>query len=420
MKKQFSVAIIGCGSRGALFAELMLKMDGAYKISALCDICAEQIEKTKDLLSLRDTEDFTDVEGFFEKKRADVLVIASHDREHVPQALRALELGYDILLEKPISDSREELSALLEAQKKSGRTVIVCHELRYGKAYMKCEEILRSGILGRLYMIDASERPVYWHWAQSYVRGICASLELGFPAILAKCSHDLDLVQNFAGSECESVSSVGGLDFFKPENAPEGAADRCLDCKHVDTCPYSAKRIYIDMWHAAGEPEFIWPYNKVTLEIPNTERALTEGIRTGEYGRCAFKCPVEKVDNQMVQMTFKNGVKASLKMAYASEVGRRIVFYCTLGELVFDDRSRSIEVRRFGEPVEVIDTRKLTNGSGVGHGGGDKEIIRELYEILCGEKQPATSLRESIECHLMGIAAEESRALGGALVSVHL
>ena len=93
MKKQFSVAIIGCGSRGALFAELMLKMDGAYKISALCDLCAEQIEKTKALLSLRDTEDFTDVEGFFEKKRADVLVIASHDREHVPQALRGLELG---------------------------------------------------------------------------------------------------------------------------------------------------------------------------------------------------------------------------------------------------------------------------------------------------------------------------------------
>ena len=121
----------------------------------------------------------------------------------------------------------------------------------------------------------------------------------------------------------------------------------------------------------------------------------------------------------MVQMTFKNGVKASLKMAYASEVGRRMVFYCTLGELVFDDRSRSIEVRRFGEPVEVIDTKKLTNGSGVGHGGGDKEIIRELYEILCGEKQPATSLRESIECHLMGIAAEESRARGGELVSVH-
>ena len=119
-------------------------------------------------------------------------------------------------------------------------------------------------------------------------------------------------------------------------------------------------------------------------------------------------------------MTFKNGVRASLKMAYSSEVGRRIVFYCTHGEMVFEDRTRSIEVRRFGEPVEVIDTRALTNGSGVGHGGGDKEIVRELYEILCGERAASTDLKESIECHLMGVAAEESRALGGALVKVHI
>ena len=91
-------------------------------------------------------------------------------------------------------------------------------------------------------------------------------MELGFPAILAKCSHDLNLVQNFADSECDTVSSVGGLDFFKPENAPEGAADRCLDCKYVDTCPYSAKRIYIDMWHKAGEPEFVWQSNSRDTE----------------------------------------------------------------------------------------------------------------------------------------------------------
>ena len=420
MKKQFTVAILGCGSRGALFAELMMKMEGAYKISALCDISQAQIDKTKKLCSLTDVESFTDIDAFFAEKRADVLAIATPDREHVREAIRALELGYNILLEKPISDSREELSALLEAYEKSGKTVIVCHELRYGKAYMKCEEILRSGVLGKLYAIDASERVVYWHWVQAYVRGIGASIKLGHPTILAKCSHDLDLLQNFAKSECDTVSSVGGLDFFKAENAPSGAAERCLDCKYADTCPYSAKRIYIDRWHELGEPEFVWPFNKVTLEIPNTEQAIRKGLENGEYGQCVFNCKVEKVDHQMVQMTFKNGVKASLKMVYASEAGRRIVFYCTHGEMVFDDRTRSIEVRRFGEPVEIIDTRLLTNGSGVGHGGGDKEIIREFYEILCGEKKASTDLKESIECHLMGVAAEESRARGGELARVHL
>lgn len=418
-KKQVTAAILGCGSRGALFCELMTNMDGAYKVVALCDVSEAQIEKTKKLCSVYDAESFTDRDKFFEKKRADVLAIATPDREHVAQAIRALELGYDILLEKPISDSREELAALLEAQKKSGRTVIVCHELRYGKAYMKCEEILRSGRLGRLYAIDASERATYWHWAQAYVRGVGAYLTLSHPAILAKCSHDLDLVQNFANSECESVSSIGGLDFFREENAPEGSAERCFDCKYVESCPYSAKRIYIDLWHKDGEPEFVWPYNMITLQIPNTEEAIREGLLTGRYGRCAFRCNAEKVDNQMVQMTFKNGVKASLKMVYAAEAGRRFAFYCTGGEMIFDARTGIIEVMPFGEEKEIIDAKKLTGGAHVGHGGGDKEIVRELYEIVCGEKTAATSLANSVECHLMGIAAEESRALGGALVKVH-
>ena len=419
MKRQVTAAVLGCGSRGALFCELMLKMDGAYKITALCDISESQIEKTRKLCSLYDAEAFTDVERFFEKKRADVMIIATADREHVWQSVRALELWYDLLLEKPISDSREELEALLAAQKKSGRNVVVCHELRYGKGYQKCEEILNSGKLGRLYAIDASERVAYWHWAQAYVRGIGASLERGHPAILAKCSHDLDLLQNFAKSECDTLSSVGGLDFFKAENAPEGAADRCLDCKHADTCPYSAKRVYIDRWHDLGEPEFTWPFNKVTLEIPNTEDAIRRGLEHSEYGQCAFRCRVEKVDNQMVQMTFKNGVRASLKMFYAAEPGRRITFYCTHGEMVFDERPKTIEVMPFGGEKEIINIKDLMKGGQTGHGGGDAELIRRLYLILCGEMDAPTTLAESVESHLMGIAAEESRALGGELVKVH-
>ena len=106
MKKQITAAILGCGSRGALFCELMLQMEGAYKITALCDVFESQIEKTKKLCSVYDAECFTDVDKFFEEKRADVLAIATPDREHVRDAVRALELGYDILLEKPISDSR--------------------------------------------------------------------------------------------------------------------------------------------------------------------------------------------------------------------------------------------------------------------------------------------------------------------------
>ena len=417
--KQFTVAILGCGSRGAVYSKYMLRSPEKYRIVALCDPIPEQIEKMHKLFGLSDTLDFIDTHEFLREKRADVLVIASPDREHISQAVRGMELGYDILLEKPISDDREELSLLLDTQKRTGKKVIVCHELRYGKGYLKCKEILDSGRLGKLYAIDASERVAYWHWTQAYVKGVGASLELGYPAILAKCSHDLDLIQSYAKSECESVSSLGELGFFKAENAPVGATERCVTCPHMNTCPYSAKRIYIDGWHKAGEPEFKWPYTKVSIEVPLTEKALFDGITNGPQGRCVFKCKSDLVDHQIVQMSFKNGVVASLKMIYAAEMGRKYIFYCDRGELCLDERTDTIEVMPFGEEKEIIDISALIQSGQRGHGGGDAELVKKLYYAISGDEEGTTTLKESIECHLMGIAADESRKTGGALVRVH-
>lgn len=415
---KYTIAVIGCGSRGASFAQNALAHKDKYDVVSFCDISEEQIAKTKKLCGIDDIESFLDVDKFFEKKRADVLVIATPDRDHVPQAVKALNLGYDILLEKPVSDSREELKLLSETQKKTGKKIFICHELRYGFGYRKCGEILKSGKLGRLYSIDASERVWYAHWVQAYVRGIGASIERGHPAILAKCSHDLDLIQSYAGSKCVSVSSVGDLGFFIPENAPEGATERCLDCKHQDTCVYSAKKIYIDLWYEWGKPDFRWPFNKVTLTNPHTEESIRKGLREGEYGICAFKCKVDKVDHQLVQMNFENGVKASLKMVYGAEAGRKIIFYCTYGEMIFDERSNDITVMVFGKEPEVIRIDDFVEDAR-GHGGGDEVLVMEMYDMLTGAKECDTTLDESLESHLMGIAADESRKLGGALIKVH-
>ncbi len=416
--KKFTVAICGCGNRGLSYAENMAKNPDQYEIVSLCDPNPAQIKKMKNVLSLEGTSVFSDPENFFKEKRADVVVIASPDREHVPQALKALSLGYDILLEKPISDSREEIDALVEAQKKYGGKIIICHVLRYAPAFVKCDELVKSGAIGKLYAIDANERVAYWHWAQAYVKGMWANMELSHPAILAKCCHDLDILVGYADSECDTLSSIGDRSFFKSENAPEGAADRCFECIHKDTCPYSAKRIYIDAWHEAGEPAFTWPFNKISLVCPTTEENLIEGIKTHEFGRCAFKQKVDMIDHQMVQMTFKNGIRASLKMIFAATSGRRITFYGTYGEIVLDERMDEIQVLPFGKEKTVIKIDDLIKGS-IGHGGGDSAIIDALYEMLTGTRDMTTSLAKSVECHLMGIAAEESRKAGGVLVNVH-
>lgn len=416
--KQFTVAIIGTGSRGSRFADYMSSQKEKFRVVALCDINPEQIKKTIELAKLEEVKTFTDPKEFFEEKRADILVISTSDREHVPQAVQGMKLGYDLLLEKPLSDSREELELLLKTQEETGRTVVVCHELRYAPGFKKCADLLEEGVIGKVYAIDASERVWYAHWVQAYVRGIGASLELGHPAILAKCSHDLDLVQAYAKSECDTLSSVGDLSFFIPENAPQDSAYRCLDCKHQDTCPFSAKRIYIDYWYKLGKPEFQWPFNKVTIDRPHTEEKIRQGLQEGEYGICAFKCKVEKVDHQLVQMTFKNGVKASLKMVYANEAGRRLVFYGNYGEMIFDEREERIDIMPYGEEKRSISLKDIMTED-QSHGGGDIKLTEQLYGMLTGEKECLTTLKESVESHLMGIASDESRKMGGQLVKVH-
>lgn len=422
MENRLSAAILGAGARGTMFAEKLASRVHQFTVTAICDINPEQLNKCKKILSISDEQLFDDEERFFEKKRADVMVIATYDKYHVRQCVRALKMGYDVVLEKPISDSREEIDLLLKTQKETGGLIVVCHELRYGTAFEKLGELLSSGVIGRLIAIDAMERVGYWHQAQAYVRIQSVRNEVAHPTILAKCSHDLDLIQSYAGAACETVTSIGDLTFFRKENAPEDSTLYCLDCPHMETCPYSAKRIYVDAWKAQGCPEFVWPFNKVSLKKPTTEEDLYEGLRTSYFGQCVFHLGNEKyehvVDHQLVQMMFKNGVTATLKMVFAAEAGRRINLFGTYGELLLDERSATIEVRPFGEKKEIIHFSDLI-GSREGHGGGDDRLVNSLYDIFTRKAVNRTSLAESVESHLIGISAEESRLNGGKLIYVH-
>ncbi|MBQ4269758.1 MAG: Gfo/Idh/MocA family oxidoreductase, partial [Clostridia bacterium] len=310
MDKIFSVAILGVGARGgSVYGRLIKQFPDKFKIVALCDIRTERLEAFGEEFGVPTADRFTDEKVFFEKKRADLLVIATQDEDHVRNCLQAFETGYDILMEKPITDKKEECEAVLAAQKKYGCKAIVCHVLRYAPAFLKAAELIENGEIGRLVAIDALERVTYWHQAHSYVRGNWRTTKSSAPMILAKCCHDLDLIQYYANSKCKSVSSVGELTYFNAANAPEDSADRCLDCPRVETCPYSAKRLYLDRWKKAYCPEDYWPYN-VLVQAPVTEEKLTEALKNGPYGRCVFRCDNDVVDHQLTLMAFENGVKA--------------------------------------------------------------------------------------------------------------
>lgn len=415
MCKQITVSILGVGQRGAsCYGEPMFDMKDKYKIVSLCDSDVEKLNKYKKHFGIPDECVFDNDDEFFKERRSDLLIIATLDDSHVALAKRAIPLGYDILLEKPISNKLSELIELRELAKECHSFIMVCHVLRYTWANRTIMEVINSGRLGKLIHIDHTEQIAHWHFVHSYTRGNWRNTAFSAPMIMAKSCHDLDLLQQYAGSKCKSLSSVGNLTWFKKENAPDGSADRCVECKFCDSCPYSAKYRYIDLWKADNKPQY-WPYNVLSLE-PLSESVLEKAIRDGQYGRCVYKCDNNVVDHQSVMMTFENGINATFNVtAFTKNMGRISVFRFSGGELLYEEEKGTIIEKPFrGENVvhSASDKEDVMM-----HGGGDIGMINALYATLSGEKNAAdTSLENSIESHIMAIAAEDSRVSDGKVV----
>lgn len=409
-------AIIGVGARGGeTYGKYINECADKYDIVSLCDKNQSKLDKYSAIFGVAAENCYQNEDEFFAEKRADLIVIATLDRDHVRVALKAIEKGYKyILLEKPISDDIKELHSLSAAAKKNGVTVMVCHVLRYTVAIRKVKEILDSGKIGRLITIDDLEQVAYWHYAHSYVRGNWRNEKDTTPMIMAKCCHDLDLLQYFAGAKARCVNSCGELTYFKKENKPDGASDRCLNCKYVDTCAYSAKKIYIDAWKRNGEKDE-WPFN-VLSDKKLSEDVFTDCLKTGKYGECVFEGKNDVVDHQVVSVMFDNGVIGNLKMmAFTKGGGRIIKLFGTVGEILYDEAADIISVKPFGKDNTDFKVSELTNDLS-GHGGGDHRMIDALYEVITGNSTAVdTSLDNSIESHLMALAAEQSRKKNGAL-----
>lgn len=415
-----TVSILGVGARGGeAYGRNINPLTDKFDIVSLCDKNTVRLEKYGKIFNVLPQNRFTDENTFFEKKRSDLIIISTLDRDHFRHAKKAIELGYNIMVEKPVSDKEEELKELLSSSQKKGVSIFVCHVLRYTPMMLKIKEILDSGVIGKLIHIDQTEHVGFWHIAHSYVRGNWRNTDTSSFMLMAKCCHDLDLLQYFANSKCEKISSFGALNYFKPEFKPEGSSNRCCDCKFIDDCCYSAKKIYLDRWRDTGSPENCWPFNTITDAEIQTEENLINAIKNGPYGRCVFSCDNNVVDNQIVNMQFSNGITAALKMiGFAKDGGRNIRFYGTKGEIVLLEDKDTIEVKLFFGENKVYKISEITPEMS-GHSGGDMGMLNKMYEVFTSKNEVMeTSLERSVYSHLMAITAEQSRLQGGKLIEM--
>jgi predicted dehydrogenase len=344
---------------------------------------------------------------------AEAVLVATQDNQHVEPACEAMERGYDVLLEKPIAKTETELKRIYETSVRTGKRAAVCHVLRYTRFFNTIKAIIDSGEIGDVVNISHSENIGFWHMAHSFVRGNWRREDETSPMILAKSCHDADILLYLVGKDCMRVASFGSLKHFTAENAPEGSAERCLDCSVAAACPYSATRLYMIPFLTG------WPVSVITDDVSPAGRL--KALREGPYGRCVYHCDNDVVDHQSTVLEFEGGVTATMTVSAFTDFrhGRTIHVMGSHGEIRAKMSDETIEVTNFRTGSVRSTENPLPGGMGDGHGGGDMGLIAAFVKM---ELEPhgslTSSIRNSIQSHLICIAAEESR-VNHTVVEIH-
>ena len=247
--KKVTAVVAGAGLRGMeAYAVYALEHPEELEIVAVAEPNPARREKFAADHHLPPERVFTTWEDLLAQPRlADAALICTQDRMHYAPVLAALDKGYHVLCEKPMSPNKQEILAMGQAAEKAGRILSICHVLRYSPFFRQLKKLLDAGTIGQLVSIQAMEGVGYYHAAHSFVRGNWRNSQETSPMILQKCCHDMDILLWLVGKDCRSVSSYGSLNYFNRAHQPAGAPDRCSDgCPHAETCPYNAQRFYLE------------------------------------------------------------------------------------------------------------------------------------------------------------------------------
>jgi predicted dehydrogenase len=409
-QKGLTLVGIGCGGRTRTYCELAARLPHRYRFIAAADPNPVRLDQVRQLSLNPEFRSFaTDRELLAAGKLADVCIIGTQDSYHVEPALRAMEAGYDLLLEKPVATHPREVLDLLAQADSLGRKVLVCHVLRYAPFYVKVKEIIESGVLGDILTVDAREGVGPWHQCHSYVRGHWAVTGKATPMLVAKSCHDLDILSWLVGHRCERVSSFGALSHFNAAHAPPGAPARCTDgCPVGETCPYNAMNY-------AGQHRG-WLQWVMDCAATATAEQIRAWLAVSPWGRCVYHCDNDAVDHQVVAMEFAGAVTATFTMT-AFDQGRDLIICGTRAKLRGGESLKA----QTGDDILVqtvsgdsVAYQVSTNAGGYdGHGGGDLGLVHALdTEFAKPARQMRSSLFASVESHIIGYAAEQSRLTG--------
>ena len=421
MSERKRYAIVGTGGRAGMFVQAIT---GTYaevaEIVALCDLSQIRMNWYNRELAERPglgavpTYKAEHFDRMIAETKPHVVIVTTMDSTHHIYITRAMELGCDVVSEKPMTTDLPKLQAIFETIEKTGRSLRVTFNYRYAPAYTRFRQLVLDGAVGRplsvdfSWILDTSHGADYfrrWHREKQNSGGL----------LVHKATHHFDLVNWWIDSYPTEVFALGALNFYGRENAVARGEN------------YTYAR-YTGIPEAQNDPFALFLTSKAALKGLYLEAEAETGyIRD----RNVFGEPVTIEDTMAVTARYKNGAVLSYCLvAYSPWEGLRVAITGTKGRIEMDieetithllgdgevtsskgpfKQARMRVFPMFGEGYEV----EVPVGDG-GHGGADPVMLEQVFS----PKPPPDPYNRSAShidgaaSVLVGIAANQAMQTG--------
>ncbi|HVU68498.1 MAG TPA: Gfo/Idh/MocA family oxidoreductase [Ktedonobacteraceae bacterium] len=420
-KKRY--ALVGTGSRARMFIDaLITTYRDVAELVALCDLSQVRMDwynrRLQELADLPPVPTYhaEQFDLMIAETHPDTVIVTTIDGTHHTYITRAMELGCDVITEKPMTTTIEKMRAIFQAVEKTGRSLRVSFNYRYTPAYTRFRELIMQGVVGRPLAVDFSWILDTSHGAD-YFRRWHREKENSGGLLVHKATHHFDLVNWWIDSYPRHVFALGDLQFYGKQNA-EARGEH-----------YSYQR-YTGVPEAAGDPFALTLENNAMFRgLYMAAEAETGYLRD----RNVFGEPITIEDTMCVTARYRNGVLLSYCLiAYSPWEGLRVAITGTRGRIEMDiaeninhlqgdgearmnaskSSFKSAHIRvfpMFGQAYEL----EAPVGDG-GHGGADPILLEQLFSPNppADPFKRAASHIDGAASILVGIAANEAMKTG--------
>jgi predicted dehydrogenase len=410
-----SYAVVGVGHRAYTFLHALLGAHAADgRLVGLCDANPGRLARAAAVAADAGVQVPTYSADNFDRMLRETsperVIVTVPDHAHCNYIVRALELGADVITEKPLTIDAESCRRIVASRQASGRSVTVAFNYRYSPARSLLKQVLTSGIVGHVTAVNFEWQLDTYHGADYFRRWHRNKANSG-GLFVHKATHHFDLLNWWLGSVPRLVAARGRRVFYRPETAEAfGLGDRGERCS---ACPAFARcRVKLDV--AASD-------HLSALYADN------EGHDGYFRDRCVFSPTIDIEDTLQAAIEYENGVIANyLLTAYSPNEGYRVVFHGTRGRVALEtvergyvrsdgalvrpplpEHSRITVQPQFSQAYELA----MPNTAGL-HGGGDRVMLERLFGGGSDAHGLAADERAGAWSALVGIAANASLARG--------